>query len=286
MLQQLRYRSLLVLIIMLGAECCYGEDCSKNSSGNIQFPAYAPLWAIGHRNIRKNQVLVANRFVDTHEENASFDVSIMSVRYGFTDQLTTFAYLPVIYNNREGNRADSGLGNLFINTEYKFFEKVVGESRSRATLLGEVSFPTATTVPNRLPLLGTKSYRFLIGTTGDYGTMSAYFYYSLGMAFYTEHQNRRPGNELIYEWGFTPVFYHNEDHDLFLFIDWNGLYASADRLRGDPIASTGGNILFMGTALEYRYKNLLAYISFQAPITQSFKDVTHFRTSFYVNVVF
>jgi hypothetical protein len=286
MLQQLRYRSLLVLIIMLGAECCYGERCSDTSSGNIQFPSYAPLWAIGHRNIRKNQVLVANRFVDTHEENASYDVSIMSVRYGFTDQLTAFAYLPVVYNNREDVRVDSGLGNFALNAEYKFFEKFAGEHRSRATMLFEVGFPTATTVPSRLPLLDTESYRFLVGTTGDYGTMSAYFYYSLGLAFYTKHQQRRPGNEFIYEWGFTPVLYHSKDHDLFLFVDWNGRYAGHDTVHDVRDPATGGNILLMGSALEYRYKNLLAYISFQAPITQSFRDIVHFRTSFYVNVVF
>jgi hypothetical protein len=116
--------------------------------------------------------------------------------------------------------------------------------------------------------------------------MSAYFYYSLGLAFYTKHQQRRPGNEFIYEWGFTPVLYHSKDHDLFLFVDWNGRYAGHDTVHDVRDPATGGNILLMGSALEYRYKNLLAYISFQAPITQSFRDIVHFRTSFYVNVVF
>jgi hypothetical protein len=287
-------RAMLVTALVCGS--WVSENYSVMDVGSkdeaIQFPAYGPLWAIGHRNIHKNQVLVANRFVDIHEDDGSFDVSIMSLRYGITDHVTAFAYLPVVYNNQEDNRSDSGLGNFSVNTEYMFFEKEVGAHRSEATILAEIGFPTATTVSSNLPLLDTKSYRFLLGTTGEYGTMYSYFYYSLGAVMYTKHEGRRPGNEFLYEWGFAPVFYHNKDHDLFLFIDWNGHYVSAGMQDGSSTqggideVSAGGNILYMGSALEYWYKNLLAYISFQAPVTQSFADITHYRTSFYINVIF
>lgn len=282
----LRYSVFLAIAIIVCVSVVSLSAEEDNASGKIKFPSYGPLWAIGHRNIHKNQVLISNRFVDTHKEGASFDVSIMSLRYGITDHLTTFAYLPIVYNNREGDRCDSGLGNFAVNAEYMFFEKEVGAHRTEATFLAEVGFPTATTVPGRLPLLDTKSYRFLLGTTGEYGTMYSYFYYSLGAVLFTKNEKQHPGNEFLYEWGFAPVFYHNKDHDLFLFVDWNGRYASATTKNGIREPFTDGNILFMGTALEYRYKNLLAYISFQAPIAQSFHDIVHFRTSFYINAIF
>lgn len=263
------------------------EENEQSTSEELTLPTFGPLWAIGHRNIRKNQVLVANRFVDTQWEDKSFDVSIMSLRYGITDKLTTFGYVPVVYNNTNGTRSDSGLGNFSINAEYLFFKKRIKDACSKATILGEITFPTAANVTIGYPLLDTQSYRFLLGTTGDYTTMNSYFYYSLGFVFFTKHEDLRPGSELLYEGGFAPSLYHSDDHDVMLFADFNGRYVGSDTVHDVSVPLTGGNILYLGAALEYRYKNVLMYLSFQGPAAQSFFGAqVKYRTSFYINVIF
>jgi hypothetical protein len=245
-------------------------------------PAIFPMFSLGNRMMPKGRFAATERFVYQKNENSSASLLVPTFRYGITDKLTVRGHLPVFIDRTVGNKSSDGTSNLVGVFEYSLYKHRVKESNKeyQATFIAGMDFPTVDTT--KKPSLGYGGTNFLVGTTGSGLSREWYTFYSLAGTFSTKHKKQHPGSQFLYELGCGYIIKHSILHNLCVLLEMDGILSSRDTFKDLENPNSGGNIIYLGPSIEYRYWTFLGAVGIQFPIVQSLngnQDKRNYRFS-------
>jgi len=211
--------------------------------------------------------------------------------YGITRDLTLGLTLPIVqkafrFTTPSGRRATihaSGVGDLSLVGIYRFYRRDVPRRSTQVSFLGGLKFPTGSgsqTDPDARLLPGSESDRIprplqpgsgsvdgIIGIAAFQNFDRLSFYASVQGKLNSEADGFQFGNNLHYDFTADYVFLRNRN--LFLVLEFNGVFAGKSEVNGRTIQDSGGNILFISPGVEYLpLPYLILDASVQVPIVQ------------------
>lgn len=241
---------------------------SSKSKSILEMPA--PLFSLGQNIINKNEIFIGPAIYTTYFHQDQITLFMPTLFYGITDTLCATLFLPTIINNQHGGLIGNGLGDIIPGFEWAYLNKKEEGSITQATVFGQIKIP----VSDRRPILTTGNVDFLIGGTLIHSSDHAYMFLSTGFLAPTWRDNFRKGFQVFYETGIGPVIHKTETSLLSIFMECNGVFNTSDINNPFPSDVTlKSNCIYVGPVIYWGYKNLLAQIGVQAPLTQSFQQI-------------
>jgi hypothetical protein len=245
-------------------------------------PAIFPMFSLGNRMMPKGRFAALERYIYQKNENSSASILVPTVRYGITDKLTIRWHLPIFIDRTVGKKSSDGTSNLVGVIEYSLFKHRVKETNReyQFNLIAGMDFKTET--HDAKPSVGYGGTSFLVGTTGSSLSKKWYTFYSLAGAFSTTHNKQHPGSQFFYEIGAGYTIKHSILHNLCVLLEMDGILSDKDKLAQTANPNSGGNIIYLGPSIEYRYWTFLGAVGIQFPIVQHLngnQDKRDFRFS-------
>lgn len=276
---KLRYCLVCIILTILPI---YAE-CGPKSV--LEMPA--PLFCLGQNIINRNEVFLGPTSYTTFWEQDELTTYMPQLLYGITDTLCFTLFIPTIINHENGGISGGGLGDIIPGFEWAYLNKKDGgKSITQATILGQIKIP----VSDRRPILTSGNVDITLGTTLIHSNENGYMFASTGVSIPTWDKNFRKGYQFFYEGGIGPIIHKTDQSLLSIFMEVSGIYTTAD--INNPFPSDlmlKNNCIYIGPVLYWGYKNLLAQVGFQAPLTQSFDqliDKRSIRTGMEVYFIF
>lgn len=216
--------------------------------GNLAFPVSqqpTPLVSFGQNLIEEKQVDVqvqVSEFQGKEEDQYFIDIS-NSIIYGFKDNFSIFINVPNAIRYRNENHRSSGPADLVIQLEYAPYTQEHETYYDQISLVANVTIPTGSAKKN--PPTGVGANSFFIG--GVYSTMGINWFYftSYGGIFNGSSHRTQFGNQFLYEYGVGRRIFSNSDWLMDWMIEFDGLYATRDKIEGERNRNSGGNIIYV-----------------------------------------
>lgn len=245
-------------------------------------PAIFPMFSLGNRMMPKGRFAALERYIYQKSEHSHASLLIPTFRYGITDKLTVRGHLPIFLDRTVNNKSSDGTSNLVGVFEYSLLKHRVKEINKeyQATLLAGLDFKTVDV--DAKPSLGYGGTNFLLGTTGSSLSKEWYAFYSLAGTFSTHYKKQHPGASLLYELGCGYILKHSILHNLCVLLEMDGILSDKDSLDHVDNPNSGGNIIWAGPSIEYRYWTFLGAAGIQFPLVQhlnGIQDKREFRFS-------
>lgn len=211
------------------------------------------------------------------------------VAYGIADYLSVFCSIPLVTSCYSDGKKSRGIGDVITQFEYVYWQPSTKHIDGWATLVGNITFPTASTPHDESLGLGTPS--FFLGSTLSILSTKWYAYAEGGATLIpASYKCTRTGNCFLYEWGAGYNLLGKNNTILALLIDFNGIYTKKDKDNmgvSDP--NSGGNILYIGPTLFYSHKSLVLTFGIQGPAVQHLngtQNKQYYRTLFAGSISF
>jgi len=245
-------------------------------------PAIFPMFSLGNRMMPKGRFAALERYIYQKNENSSASLLIPTFRYGITDTLTVRGHLPIFLDRTVNKKSADGTSNLVGVVEYSLYKHRDKDMNKeyQATLLAGLDFKTVNLDAN--PSLGYGGTSFLVGTTGCGLSKTWYTFYSIAGTFATEYKKQQPGASFLYELGCGYIIKHSILHNLCVLLEMDGILSDKDSFNNIHNPNSGGNIVWLGPSIEYRYWTFLGAAGIQFPIVQNLhgiQDKRDFRFS-------
>lgn len=263
--------------------CIKGED-----GGIVGENAPGPLWGIGQNILDKYSL--APLEILYHQQTLDGHVTTVfnELLYGITDRLSLLCVVPVVVNNVQSAFHDHGIGDVALQLEHAFYAEQKPGSRTRATVIGSVIFPSAPL--NTIPYDGTGVWSFFTGYTLSHSNECWYYFISSGGLITTTRQELKPSNIFLYEGGVARTLAVNKNMHLSVLLEGNGVYVGHATQSSIVDKNSGFNVFFLGPTVRCLYKQCLTQIGIQFPITQHFFgnqiDFFDYRAAFYATWTF
>lgn len=138
-------KKLFFILLYPLALCAREEDGAHVLQGNLALPTSqepAPLFCFGQSVIDKHDIQAFVYINSLLGKKTDFTQIIPNILYGVTDELTITAGAPIAAKFRYHNYQSSGIGDLFIQAEYAFYNKDRQDYANQATVVASMTFPT------------------------------------------------------------------------------------------------------------------------------------------------
>jgi len=212
--------------------------------------------------------------------------------HGVTRNLTLGLTVPVVekeleFRTASGGKAtvrSQGVGDITLVSAYRFLRLDAPRRTTQLSFLGALKLPSGsdsrtssrfrlldpTATSNRLPpdlQIGSGSVDGIIGLGGFQNFDRLSFYASAQYKANSEANDFRAGNTLFYD--FTTDWVFLESRNLFLVLEFNGVYTARSEMSGEKLRNSGGNTLFISPGIVYLpIPQLILDTSVQIPIVQ------------------
>lgn len=257
-------------------------DIEKKPEFKNFLPAIFPMFSLGNRMMPKGRFAATERFVYQKNEHSSASLLVPTFRYGITDKLTVRGHLPIFVDRTVGTKSSDGTSNLVGVFEYSLLKYRDKEANKeyQANFIAGMDFKTAKT--DVKPSLGYGGTSFFVGTTGSSLSKEWYTFYSVAGTFSTTYKKQHPGSQFLYEIGAGYIIKHSILHNICVLLEMDGILSDKDKLNHAANPDSGGNIIYLGPSVEYRYWTFLVAAGIQFPIVQHLngdQDKRNFRFS-------
>lgn len=190
--------------------------------------------------------------------------------YGLTADWQIGAELPYARRQRDGGGKVNGIGDITLDTKYKFWKRDLPGAQYKAAALLEVKLPTGN--DGSMPRLGSGSTDITTGLVTGYESRRWYWFASGVYRVDTagggglEKGDRQTLNIVG---GVRPILsaYKRPDTVLMLEINWER--SARDTLRGAALANTGGWEMFLSPVIWWTYRQLAIRGGVQIAIADS-----------------
>lgn len=188
----------------------------------------------------------------------------------------------------EGKRSTlstTGLGDLFISTKYRAFQRDARGWTTRMAIKGKVKFPTGKDDEtdeqgNRLPptlQLGSGSVDYSLGAVFTHVRRRVGFNADVSYNFKTEANKFAFGDSLQYGLAFgyrlLPVVYaqYPARNHINAYLELNGEYSARSRADGLSVVDSGWNVVYLSPGIQLIPGNFIVEASLKLPVVQNLK---------------
>lgn len=176
------------------------------------------------------------------------------VIYGISDKLSVNVVLPIAVGHRAFEHRSSGFGDLAIQLEYAFYSKSNLCYSDQATVVTNVTLPTGSADKN--PETGFGGPGFFIGGTFMHAYPTWFIFTSDGITLTTEHNQKRMGNQYLYQAGVgRNLFNVGKEWIVAAIAEVDGQFTEKTNSQGISDPNTGGNVIYVTPSLWVSSKN-------------------------------
>ncbi|HLB52707.1 MAG TPA: hypothetical protein VJK48_03230 [Chlamydiales bacterium] len=194
---------------------------------------------------------------------------IPNVIYGIIDDLSVFLGIPFSPKDRIGSFHSSGIEDIFLQWEYRFFNRKRIDCTLQATVVANVQFPTGSSAKN--PPTGNGSFTYFLGTTVAYMSSNWYAFASPGTNLTTSHSGSQTGNSYLYQCGvaryIAPLSPKGWIFDF--MVEFDGTYSEKNKVHGVKNPNSGGNIIFITPSIWISSDHLIIQWGVSVPLIQA-----------------
>ncbi len=231
--------------------------------------AHEPVFGIGPETIYEGGVglEVGWDFEDEGDERTA--VLETELIYGLTPRLSLTAEVPRVLRRHTDEGTRSGLGDILVRGKYQFWRRdQLGASDKAAVILG-VKLPTGAD-RSRVPL-GTGSVDPVLGLAVGHESRTSYAFGSVRYLLRTRHKGLNRGDRMLLDLavGLRPWRTSYLEPDLVFLLEFSSVTTLRDRRSGGAVASTGGNVGWLGPTALLSYRNVMTKAGVQIPIYSS-----------------
>lgn len=256
--------------ILLGSE--QEKKIEPLPIGNFSVPTatqIAPLISFGQLLVGKKALLPQVMGTYTRSHNGYSNGIAPSVIYGIRDDLSIFFEVPYSLRSKSGSSHSSGIEDIFLQLEYGYYNKSRSDYTLLATIVGNVQFPTGSSMKN--PPTGTGSYSYFLGTTYAFLSFNWYAFASTGFNLTTTHHGTKFGNSYLYQWGFARyIKWLSPCGWIFdLMVEFDGTYSKKDKFQGITDNNSGGNVILITPSIWLSSKRWILQWGMGFPLVQN-----------------
>ncbi len=250
-------------------------------------------FGFGQNILTKNSSLTAINLVQQKGHNANIFAVVPQFLYGITSALSLNILLPILPINDLNYCKATGIGNLITQLEYAFYQKQGDYIFNQATIVANITYPTAHTWSSCLkgdePSAGFNATSFFLGVTASHLSTYWYTFASPGIYLTTTNHSTKQGNIFFYQAGFGRYLTTIYKAIAVLLLDINGSYIQKTTTNGITNNNTGGNIIFMGPSLSITANQWEIKGGIQFPAYQRFNNTQNkqsFQSLISISLVF
>lgn len=230
------------------------EDTKHVWEGNLALPISqqpTPLFAVGQNIVAKGDFQIFNEAFYLRGNQKIFTDVIPGILFGVSDNLSLFFNLPTAAHFKINQNSSSGIEDIFLQTEYAFYNYDTENSAIQATLVGTFYFPTGSSKKN--PSTGIDAATIFFGTTLSYTGTDWYAFVSPGGAFPLSNNDDQASNRFLYQTGLGKnIAYSSKKWLLTGLIELYGV--SSKIIAGNAIS---GHNLFLGPTFWFATQRLI-----------------------------
>lgn len=187
--------------------------------------------------------------------------------FGVTDNFAAHIEVPIDVRNKSGSKHSSGVGDVYVEFEYGFYESETNKYFEQASLVGGVSFPTGSAQKD--PATGAGAASFFGGATYNRMYEDWYGYTSHGYDVTTTREGHKPGNTFYYQAGIGRHICSCPEKWIFAgLVEINGFYEGKEKLHGRKDPDSGGNTILVIPSLWFSTQRVILQVGIGFPITQ------------------
>lgn len=271
-----RIKFSLFFIVCVLPKVVMGEVLSKEAQsppniGNFALPDAqqpGPFLSFGQSIIGQNQVQiygVPSYLRIKPEQYLSFYTSGV---YGLSDKAAFLVTVPNAVKYDNDISKSNGLGDLYFQGEYAFYEKLNYRYDEQMSLVGGVTLPTGSI--NQDPSTGLGSVSYFLG--GSYNRMSVnwLWFTSAGLTTISKHAGIELGNQYFYQMGVGRNI--KSETGKFIFsglLEVNGIYTNKNKFEGSVVPDSGGNLIYIAPSLWFSTQKLFLQLGVALPASQA-----------------
>ena len=205
--------------------------------------------------------------------------------YGFTSKSSILVKVPIIYRELKtasgALRSDHGPGDVTVLGKHRIFTHNFKGGTSRISAIAGLELPTgdddARDSLGLLPKgiqLGSGSVDVIVGGTCTLQTLDHQFDMDLRYIFNNEANNFEFGDVFKYNLAFQKRIWPSILPDKGIYSQWNavlelnGVLERKSELRGNDVASSGGNTIYLSPGIQFVSKRSVYEFSFLYPVVQ------------------
>lgn len=222
------------------------EPVEQVKEGNFLLPLSqqpSPLFSLGQNVVDKGDFMAFLALLPLFGPKKHSIGAVPYLLYGISDSCSIGLGIPFSFIKDDGNRS-SGLGDIFAQIEYAFYEKQAVRSTYQATVLTALYVPTGSTKTGR-PVLGSGATSFLFGGTLSYYAPDWLWFLSAGGNLETKGRKLRAGSSFLYQGGFGKNITTHKGWIFTWIIELDGIYTTRDQFCSATVRNSGGNLLYL-----------------------------------------
>lgn len=222
------------------------EAVEQVKEGNFLLPLSqqpSPLFSLGQNVVEKGDCMAFLAVFPFFGPKKHTIGAVPYLLYGINDSCSIGLGIPFAFVKDDCFKA-SGLGDIFAQIEYAFYETRTPRSTYQATVLTALYLPTGST-KSGTPALGAGSTSFLFGGTFSYYSSDWLWFLSAGGNLETKGRRIRAGSSFLYQGGFGKNITTHKGWIFTWMIELDGIYTTRDQFCSVTVRNSGGNVLFL-----------------------------------------
>lgn len=274
-------------IIMMGTSSIMMSkplDGVKTTHGNLALPTSqqpGPLFSFGQNIVDEQDVLVYEYVNYINAQNRKITQSVTSLLYGLSEHASLFISIPVMTGSVYTKHV-RGMQDIIVQGEYAWYTYSSEQREFMATLVANISFPTAKN--NAILPLGLGSIGFFAGITASYTGATWYAFTSYGVGLPTKGEGITVSKQFLYQMGIGyNIDSQASDYIALLMLEMDGIYNEKDKMH--LVHHRSGNSFFIIPSLWFsteRFTAQFGYAGLITPQDDSAGNKEHYRLLAYV----
>ena len=267
------------------------QEVLQLKTGNLALPSSqqpAPVFAFGQNGTDQGDLQAFFYFDQDKGDHQNFIETIPCILYGITDDLSLFITSSIfLYHKLNHKKASLGIQNISPQLEYSIYERKTPTLTDKATIVGNISFPTRSIPLGQLlqqdpaniespknPTTGGNLPSFFLGATVSRTETKWYLWMSPGALLTPKATNgTKVGNQYFVQGGIS----HNiPSSSKFIFlggIEIDGIFSDHDKIFGTSDPNSGGQLIYFGPTFWFSSKQIILQAGIAAPVYQHLNGI-------------